>query len=209
MRTPRRAALHVSFVVHPSPGHPSMSTTRRDFLKAGAAAAAAAAVGPRVLSAGSPRILATPASIFADDLALEALNAARDAGAQYADARIGNYRRQTLNTREHQITGVTDAESYGIGVRTLVDGAWGFASTATMTKDAVARCARDAVRLSRAAKSTMRRPVELAPVAAVKGTWMTPIVKDPIDVPIEEKVALLFATNEAALKVAKIRFCTS
>jgi len=187
-----------------------MSPNRRDFVKAGAAAAAAAVVGPRLLQASEPRrFLATPTEIFADDLALEALNAAKAAGAQYADARIGNYRRQTLNTREHQITGVTDSESYGIGVRTLVDGAWGFASTATMTKDAVARCAREAVRLSRAAKSTMRRPVELAPVAPAKGTWITPVVKDPIDVPIETKVALLFATNEAALKVAKIRFCTS
>src|SRR3954464_8006120 len=157
-----------------------MSTNRRDFVKAGAAAAAAAVVGPRLLTAQPPRIIATPTEIFADDLALEALNAAKAAGAQYADARIGNYRRQTLNTRERQITGVTDSESYGIGVRTLVDGAWGFASTATMTKEAVARCARDAVRLSRAAKSTMRRPVELAPVAPAKGTWITPILKDPI-----------------------------
>ena len=187
-----------------------MSTNRRDFVKAGAVAAAAAVVGPRVLSAVQPRrIIATPTEIFADDLALEALNAARDAGAQYADARVGSYRRQTLNTRERQITGVSDSESYGIGVRTLVDGAWGFAATATMTKEAVVRCARDAVRLSRAAKSTMRRPVVLAPVAPAKGTWITPVVKDPIDVPIEEKVALLFATNEAALKVPKIRFCTS
>jgi len=86
-------------------------------------------VGPRLLHASDPRrFLATPTEIFADDLALEALNAAKAAGAQYADARVGNYRRQTLNTREHQITGVTDSESYGIGVRTLVDGAWERAS---------------------------------------------------------------------------------
>src|SRR4029077_919568 len=185
-----------------------MTTNRRDFVKAGAMAAAATALAPKLLIA-RPRILATPTELFADDLALEALNAAKAAGAQYADARIGNYRRQTLNTREHQITGVTDSESYGIGVRTLVDGAWGFAATATMTKDAVVRCAREAVRLSRASKSTVRRAVELAPVSPVKGTWITPIVKDPIDVPIEDKVALLFAANEAALKVPKIRFCTS
>src|SRR5690348_16900791 len=121
-----------------------MSPTRRDFVKSGAAAAAAAVVGPRILSA-SPAIITTPTSFFADDLALEAISAAKDAGAQYADARIGSYRRQTLNTRERQITGVTDSESYGIGIRTLVDGAWGFASTATMTKEAVVRCARDAV----------------------------------------------------------------
>ena len=38
---------------------------------------------------------------------------------------------------------------------------------------------------------------------------MTPIRRDPIDVPIEEKVALLLATNEAALKVPRVRFVTS
>jgi TldD protein len=54
-----------------------------------------------------------------------------------------------------------------------------------------------------------KRPVELAPTAPVKGTWMTPIERDPIDVPLEDKVALLFAINEAALKVPKIRFVTS
>ena len=184
-----------------------MPTNRRDFVKTGTAAAAGALILPRELAMpAAPRILATPTELFADDLALEALNAARDAGAQYADARVGRYRRQTLNTRERQITGVSDMESYGIGVRTLVDGAWGFASTATMTKEAVVKCARTAVRLSRAAKSTQRKPVELAPVAPVKGTWMTPVVRDPIDIPIEEKVALLFAANEAALKVPKIRF---
>ena len=187
-----------------------MSTNRRDFVRAGAAAAAGALLLPRALGATHPpRMLATPTEIFEGELALEALNAARDAGAQYADARVGRYRRQALNTRERQITGVSDNESYGIGVRTLVDGSWGFASTATMTKEAVVACARTAVRLARAARSTQRRAVELAPVAPVKGTWITPIVKDPIDVPIEEKVALLFATNEAALKVPKIRFCTS
>ncbi len=186
-----------------------MSPNRRDFVKASAVAAAATIAVPRILTASPPTIIKSWREPLADDLALEALNAAREAGAQYADARIGRYRRQQLNTREHQITGVSDSESYGIGVRTLVDGSWGFAATAIMTKDAVAQCARKAVRLSRAAKSTQRRPVELAPVTPAKGTWTTPIKRDPVDVPIEEKVALLFATNEAALKVAKIRFVTS
>ena len=38
---------------------------------------------------------------------------------------------------------------------------------------------------------------------------MTPVTRDPLDVPIEEKVALLFAANEAALKVQGVRFVTS
>src|ERR1700730_7744447 len=112
-----------------------MSTNRRDFLKSGAVAAAATLVVPRLLSAsdtfaGPAGLLAAPsAETFALDLAAEALNAAKDAGASYADVRVGRYRRQSVNTRERRITGVSDSESYGIGVRTLVNGSWGFAAT--------------------------------------------------------------------------------
>jgi TldD protein len=183
-----------------------MASNRRDFLKAGAAAALVVSL-PRPLVAGrNPERWAEP---LADELMMEALNAAKSAGASYADVRIGRYRRQGIATRERQITGVQDGESYGMGIRTIVNGAWGFAATSNMTKDGVAKAAREAARLSRAAKSVQKRPIELAPTPAVKGTWQTPVTRDPIDVPLEEKVNLLFATNEAALKVAGVRFVTS
>jgi TldD protein len=63
--------------------------------------------------------------------------------------------------------------------------------------------------MSRAARIVRKHRVELAPVAPVKGTWMTPIRRDPIDVPLEEKIGLLLATNEAALKVPTVRFASS
>ena len=184
-----------------------MSTTRRDFLKT--SVAAAAVLGSRA-AFGQPAPLATGSSDpYVDDLAMEALNAAKAAGASYADVRIGRYRRQTINTRERLVTGVSDSESYGIGVRTLVAGSWGFAATATMTPAGVQQAAQEAARLSRAAHTVQRKPVELAPAAAVKGTWRTPVTRDPFDVPIEEKVAMLLAANAAALKVPKVRFATS
>jgi TldD protein len=190
-----------------------MSTNRREFLKTGAAAAAVTIAGPSLLGASSlapPRFLdAPPTEAFASELAAEALNAAKDAGASYADVRIGRYRRQSISTRERQITGVSDTESYGLGVRTIVNGAWGFAATNNMTREGVVKAAREAARLSRAAKSVQRRPIELAPAPVVKGTWMTPVTRDPLEVTIEEKVAMLFATNEAALKVPGIRFVNS
>jgi TldD protein len=186
-------------------------TTRRDFLVTGATLASAVAAS-RAL--GQPLAIEQPAqppqgTALAEELALEALNAARAAGASYADARVGRYRRQQISTRDRSISGVSDSESYGVGVRTLVNGSWGFAATSELTKDGVARAAREAARLSRAARTVQRRPVELAPVSAARGTWMTPIKRDPIDVPIEEKVALLLAANEAALKVPKVRFVTA
>jgi TldD protein len=183
-------------------------TTRRDFVKT--SAAAAALLGTRGALAQPPTFTAAPGTDpYVEDLAMEALNAAKAAGASYADVRIGRYRRQSINTRERQVTGVSDGESYGIGIRTLVGGAWGFAATATMTPAGVQQAAQQAARLSRAAKTIQKRPVELAPAAAVKGTWKTPTTRDPLDVSIEDKVAMLLAANDAALKVPKIRFANS
>src|SRR6185436_17192406 len=140
-----------------------MPTNRRDFLKTGAAAAAALAA-PRLVFV-APRI---PGEPLAEDLVADALSAAKDAGAMYADVRIGRYRRQTINTRERQITGVADSESYGMGVRTIVNGAWGFASTNKLSKEGVVAVAREAARLARASRPAMKRPVELAPAPVVK-----------------------------------------
>jgi TldD protein len=183
-------------------------SNRRDFIKTGAVAAAATIAGSRLLAA-EQYLAPPPTESFAEDLAAEALNAARDAGASYADVRIGRYRRQSVSTRERRITGVADSESYGIGIRTLVNGSWGFAATSNLTTESVVKAAREAARIARAARSVQKRPVELAPAPVVTGTWMTPVTRDPLEVPIEEKVALLFAANEAALKVPNVRFVNS
>ncbi|MBW3630786.1 MAG: TldD/PmbA family protein, partial [Gemmatimonadetes bacterium] len=63
---------------------------------------------------------------------------------------------------------------------------------------------------ARANAAARQRPVELAPVERVPdGRWQSPIQVDPFDVPIEEKVNLLFEANGAALGVAGARFVTS
>src|SRR5688572_31849135 len=112
-----------------------MSPTRRDFLKVTAATAAALASPLRVDIAG--QLTAPSADPFVLELANEALTAARGAGASYADARVGRYRRQDLTRRQRQVQGGSDSESYGIGVRTLINGCWGFAATSQMTKEGV------------------------------------------------------------------------
>jgi len=180
-----------------------MSPTRRDFLKA-TAATAAALTAPQLGFAQ-----AAAADPFAIELANEALNAARSAGASYADVRVGRYRQQAIATRERQVQSVNDSESFGIGVRTLINGCWGFAATSQMTKDGVRKAALEAAFMSRAAQAVHRRRVELAPTKPVTGTWITPVRRDPLDVPLEDKVALLLATNEAALKAKGVRFVTS
>ena len=187
-----------------------MSPSRRDFIKTTAATAAALTAGGRfTLEPAAQALLAPDADPVAIEVANEALNAARTAGASYADVRVGRYRRQTIATREHQVSGVNDSESYGLGVRTLVNGCWGFAATSAMTRAGAQGAALEAAAMSKAARAVQKRRVELAPVTPVKGTWMTPVTRDPLEVPLEDKIALLLAANDAALKVKNVRFVTS
>jgi TldD protein len=183
--------------------------SRRDFIAVSAATAAAAASGGLDLGVAAQPVAAPAADPLVLELANDALNVARSSGASYADARVGRYRRQIIQTRERRVAGVTDEESYGLGIRALVAGCWGFAATSTMTRAGVQNAAREAITLARAAGTVQRHRVELAPVKAVTGTWMTPVQRDPIDVPLEDKVALLLRANEAALKVKDVRFVTS
>jgi len=127
--------------------------TRRDFIKTAGTVAALTNSPGLILEPLAQTIEAPSADPFAIELANEALNAARSAGASYADVRIGRYRRQAVSTRERIVTGVNDSESYGMGVRTLIDGSWGFAATNRMTKPGARDAAGNAATMSRAAAS--------------------------------------------------------
>jgi TldD protein len=144
------------------------------------------------------------------DLAFRALDAAKAAGASYADVRVNRNRTQNVSTRERQITGLSDNETMGMGVRVIANGSWGFAATGTLTADDVARAATQAVAQAKANAAARRRPLELAPTEIYKDvTWRSPIRTDPFEIPIEDKVDLLFRVNAAALGVQGIRFVTS
>jgi len=133
-------------------------------------------------------------------LADAAMNTAKSAGATYCDVRVGRYLRQFVITREANVENIVNTESTGVGVRVIADGAWGFAATNTMTTDAVAKAARQAVAIAKANAPTLTEPVQLAPVTGVgEVSWRTPIVKNSMEVPIQEKVDLLLGVNAAAM----------
>jgi len=183
---------------------------RRDFLVQSTALAAGLTMGS-TLAPGT----AHAATLELDDpqvkeLAMRAIDAARRAGASYADVRISRNRSQAVGTRERQITFVNDQDTFGFGVRVLANGAWGFAASRDLNATEVERVARDAVSQARASGAAMRRPVELAPAERFPDAkWTSPVQTDPFTVPIEEKVGLLLAANEAALRVQGARFVNS
>ena len=182
-----------------------MGSTRREFVKNTSVAAAAIAGFAAVPAAARAAVLVAPSSpAFGNadlkELAAVALDAARAAGASYADVRFNRNRTQSLFTREQRVQGLIDNETQGFGIRAIVNGAWGFAASRDVTRDEVGRVARQAALQARANSLTIVRPVVLAPVAATpSGTWRTPIEIDPFSVAVEDKVGVLLAANAAAL----------
>ena len=133
-------------------------------------------------------------------LAEVALAAARTAKASYCDVRIGRYLNQSVITREHQVGNVTNRESSGVGVRVIVNGAWGFAATHQQTEAAVRGAVEQATAIARANAGIQTRPVQLAPTPPVgEVRWQTPVRRNAMEVPIQDKIELLLALNSAAL----------
>jgi TldD protein len=122
-------------------------------------------------------------------------------GATYADARIGRYLNQYVFTREDKVQNVVNTESFGIGIRVIANGTWGFASTNDVSSDGIKKATGQAVAIAKANSKIQKVPVVLAPVKSHgEVSWKTPIKKDFRDVPVGEKVELLLTANAAAME---------
>ena len=130
-----------------------------------------------------------------------ALNNAKSQGASYADVRIGRYLNQFLTTREDKVENIVNTESYGLGVRVIANGCWGFAATDKMDKESIAKTASLAVSIAKQNARLLNEPVQLAPQKGYgEVSWQTPIEKNAFEVPVKDKVDLLLAVNDAAMK---------
>jgi len=133
-------------------------------------------------------------------LADVALNAARAKGASYADVRIGRYLNQFIITREKRVQNIVNTESFGVGIRVIANGAWGFAASNSVTKEEIANTAEKAVAVAKANSKILSEPVQLAPQKGYgEVSWKTPIEKNAFEVPVKEKVDLLMTANAAAM----------
>ncbi|NHJ47823.1 MAG: TldD/PmbA family protein [Asgard group archaeon] len=84
----------------------------------------------------------------------------------------------------------------GIGIRVLVDGAWGYASTSELTNAAVLETLKNAVAAAKNLAPKMKEKIELAPIKPVKGTFKS-IGKDPLaNYSIDDRVKLVMNTDK-------------
>ena len=189
-----------------------MTWSRRDFLRTGSAFAAAGLVGFDSTLLTDPYEAARryrPFRPLLDDpdvraIAMAAIDAARAAGARYADVRVASGTTRRTIVFDRQVSTQAIIGQLNFGVRVLVDGAWGFASSTIVTKEEAARVARLAVRQSSLNPWGKTRTLELAPAPVVAdGQWETPIDLDPWNYTIQDQLEVQLEANEAIMKVGE------
>jgi TldD protein len=125
------------------------------------------------------------------DAAAAAVQAALDAGARYADARVMHRRSESMSARNGEIEDLSQDEDAGVGVRALVGSGWGFYAVPDMS-DAAARAAGTrAARIATASASVPGPATGLIPQPAASGSWSSPCEVDPLSVPLSEKADLM------------------
>jgi len=143
------------------------------------------------------------------ELTSRALDTATALGATYADVRVVRQLEEAITIKSGRLEGVAGGESEGFGVRVLVDGAWGFAASHSLSTAEADRVAANAVRIARASATAIRRPVVLDDRPPAQGRYATPVVEDPFAVPMEQKLADLMAADEALRRVDGIAWTES
>jgi TldD protein len=135
------------------------------------------------------------------DAATAAVQAALDAGARYADARVMHRRAESMDARNGEVEELNQSEDAGVGVRALVGSSWGFFAVPDLS-DAASRQAGARAAAIAAASATVPGPAaDLVPGRPVTADWASHYEVDPLGVPLSEKGDLLVGVT-AAMKAA-------
>src|SRR2546422_7188592 len=135
------------------------------------------------------------------DLAQSALESAMAGGARYADVRLMHNRQRSLSNKNGQTSQVRESQSFGLGVRVIADGAWGFASTDELGRASIDRVAAQAVDVARASALCKKDDVHLAPEGKVVDRWEGPCRIDPFTVPVAACLDLMLRVDAELRKV--------
>jgi TldD protein len=125
------------------------------------------------------------------ELMMRAIDLAKMRGAHYADVRVVNHREETIAVKDGIVEELNSSETEGIGVRVLVNGSWGFASSRTLANEEIDKITAQALEIAHASGLVSGEKVDLGPKVTSQGTYQTPVQIDPFTVLLEDKLSLL------------------
>jgi TldD protein len=139
----------------------------------------------------------TGASIMRE-LLEDILDRARDGGADFADIRVGDATGTSIVVQDGRADRVQTGLGSGAGLRVLVDGAWGMATTPDIVADELRQCLDDAVAMAKTAAPSVTDPGLVADVEPVEDSIQVDCEIDPRDIPLKERVTNIFELEKLA-----------
>ena len=133
------------------------------------------------------------------------LDLASSQGAQYADIRVVHNKTESISVKNGIVDDLNNAETMGFGVRVLVNGAWGFASSRELSSEEIDRVTEQALAIARASALVGGQEVELGPPVTSQGTYTTPLEIDPFSIALEDKLDVLIAADREMARVDDVR----
>ena len=145
--------------------------------------------------------LALPLAAVSD----AAISTAKEAGASHVDVRIERTRNGLLSLRDARTETQSDETNAGLGVRVIVNGAWGFASSPEISVDVAKKLALTAVAMAKTSKPLSTELVSLVtePVYANQ-TWVSEYEIDPFSVSDADKKDRLADLSNRLLKSTNV-----
>lgn len=161
---------------------------------------------------GAPSTSKTPEEAL-EKLGAVALEQGKKLKASYCDIRIVRLRTQNVSMRMTtergsdrtiSVPNLSEQSTFGFGVRVMMNGAWGFASSPIVTPEEIARVTGEAAIIAKANATIQSRPVRLAATKSYREVWVTPHDVDPFEISASEKIALLTDATEEVKKNARV-----
>jgi len=134
------------------------------------------------------------------DILERAVELAVKKGASFAEVRYENVYSTSITIRNGAVEASASSVVKGLGVRTLVNGSWGYATIEEIDWPLIEKAVENAYKMARASASLRKRKASLAEVEIVKDKVSSKVKIDPSGVPIEEKIDLFLRADKEARK---------
>jgi TldD protein len=118
-------------------------------------------------------------------------------GATYAEARVQRNLGHTYTLKNGTAEPVALTRKLGVGIRVIVDGALGFASTNSLEQPDIRSAAESAVRTAKASRRLIASPTRLSPEKSWEDDWEAKMKVDFRQVSPEEKFEVLFTIEKS------------
>ena len=132
-----------------------------------------------------------------DEYARLAVDQALRVGADYAEGRVQRNTGGTYTLKNGSAEPVTVNRKLGVGIRVIVNGALGFASTNNLEKDDIRTMAESAVRTAKASGRLLTNPIRLSSEKSWEDNWVAKMKVDVRKVSPEDKFELLFTIEKS------------